>query len=334
MSLDRSGNVFPAVTLCAQGPCWLIYTRTYHSPDISLAWHISFVCSDRLMNVQQEQGWRREEGREGDALLPENHCLNVLFLAYVFLLFLLFTSSAFCVQELTWTQTECTVAWMAACATQTTLICYLGCQRKREGHVGNFPIGQEWECTLEKGAWGKYLASPLSSLISDHSCFWVSHSAVADGCRVTGRRRRWGQCCCLIYMPTAGVVRGQAHPGCLCENWNAVETGYISIRLILNPRYAASLVLHSSSRPVPFHLAAASSFSFRVVPLLLNAIPGRLVFVPEPIYVLAASVLEMFALVRSVPLVQPATEPGRSRPPANAFAVLWSLKQKAAPFCR
>lgn len=110
MSLDRSGNVFPAVTLCAQGPCWLIYTRTYHSPDISLAWHISFVCSDRLMNVQQEQGWRREEGREGDALLPENHCLNVLFLAYVFLLFLLFTSSAFCVQELTWTQTECTVA--------------------------------------------------------------------------------------------------------------------------------------------------------------------------------------------------------------------------------
>lgn len=83
MSLDRSGNVFPAVTLCAQGPCWLIYTRTYHSPDISLAWHISFVCSDRHMKVQQEQGWRREEGREGDALLPENHCLNVLFLACV-----------------------------------------------------------------------------------------------------------------------------------------------------------------------------------------------------------------------------------------------------------
>lgn len=34
------------------------------------------------MKIQQEQGWRREEGREGDALLPENRCLNVLFLAY------------------------------------------------------------------------------------------------------------------------------------------------------------------------------------------------------------------------------------------------------------
>ena len=93
-------------------------------------------------------------------------------------------------------------------------------------------------------------------------------------------------------------------------------------------------MLRSSSRLAPFHLATASSFPFRVFPLLLSAIPGRLVFVPKPIYVLAASVLEMFALVRFVALIQPATEPGRSRPPANAFAVLWSLKQKATLFCR
>ena len=93
-------------------------------------------------------------------------------------------------------------------------------------------------------------------------------------------------------------------------------------------------MLRSSSRPVPFLLATASSFPFRVVQLLLSAIPGRLVFVPKPICVLAASVLEMFALVRSVPLIQLATEPGRSRPPANAFAVLWSLKQTATLFCR
>lgn len=38
---------------------------------------------------------------------------------------------------------ECTVAWIAACATQTRLIYDLGWQRKGEGHVGDFPIGQE-----------------------------------------------------------------------------------------------------------------------------------------------------------------------------------------------
>lgn len=36
-----------------------------------------------------------------------------------------------------------------------------------------------------------------------------------DGWLQGDSRRRWGQCCCLIYMPTAGVVLGQAHPGCL-----------------------------------------------------------------------------------------------------------------------
>lgn len=65
MDLDRSGNVFPAVTPCTQRLCWLIYTPTYHNSDISLAWYISFICSDRHMKVQQEQDWRREKGGKG-----------------------------------------------------------------------------------------------------------------------------------------------------------------------------------------------------------------------------------------------------------------------------
>lgn len=68
--------------------------------------------------------------------------------------------------------------------------------------------------------------------------------------------------------------------------------------------------------------------------LFLCAIPGRVDFVFKPVCALSAGVLVMFVLVRSVPLIQPATEPGRSRPTANAFALLWSLKQKAALCCR
>ena len=82
MSLDRSGNVFPAVTPCRQGPCWLIYTPTYRSSGISLVWHVSFVWSDRHTKLQHKQGWRRGERREGDALLSENRCLDVLCFAY------------------------------------------------------------------------------------------------------------------------------------------------------------------------------------------------------------------------------------------------------------
>lgn len=112
------------------------------------------------------------------------------------------------------------------------------------------------------------------------------------------------------------------------------EAGWISIRLILKPMYAASLVLRSPSRSAPFHRAAASSLPFRAVSPLLGAFPGQLGFVPEPICMLAARILERFALVRSVPLVQAATEPGRSQPPASAVAVLGALKQKAALCCR
>lgn len=85
------------------------------------------------------------------------------------------------------------------------------------------PLGQERGGTLEKGAQGKYLASPLPfsrSLgfgMSPLAGAAAGPLAGADSCRLTARRR-WGQHCRLLYVPAAGVVLGHVHPGCLRES--------------------------------------------------------------------------------------------------------------------
>lgn len=59
-------------------------------------------------------------------------------------------------------------------------------------------------------------SSPALSLVTSASGNLLQQEllcAGTDGCGVTGRRRRWGMCCCPIYMPSAGVVLGQVHQG-------------------------------------------------------------------------------------------------------------------------
>lgn len=143
----------PAAAPCTQGLCWLTYTPTYSG--VPLPWHISLVCSDRHVDVQQEQGWRRQEGRKGDELLSENCCLSVVFLvcagqssfnpSYCLPAVLSVNKSW---QGLTW------VCWapLPARATQTRLICDLDWRRKGEGHVEACLAGEDQECTPEKGA--------------------------------------------------------------------------------------------------------------------------------------------------------------------------------------
>ena len=82
-----------------------------------------------------------------------------------------------------------------------------------------------WRKEHKANTWPALSSSPASSLVPRASGSLLPQDLMCvgpfmgtDGCRVTGRRRRWGQCCRLIYMPTAGVVLGQAHPGCLREN--------------------------------------------------------------------------------------------------------------------
>lgn len=102
----------------------------------------------------------------------------------------------------------CTVAWVAV---QTRLVYGLGWQREGERQARDFPVVQEWECTLEKGAWGRCWASSLFliSLVPGHFCFWESFPAETAVCWewwLWGyRRRSWGHAAVWFKCPQQGL---------------------------------------------------------------------------------------------------------------------------------
>lgn len=152
-------------------------------------------------------------------MLPENCCLSVLFLAYAEQYFYSF----YClpaVQELMWTQMGALQpGWLLVPLRQVWFMVLAGRGREK-GLQGIFLFFKTksvpWRKEHEADTRPALSSSPASSLVTFASGNLLQQEllcAGTDGCGVTGRRRRWGTCCCLIYMPSTGVVLGQVHQG-------------------------------------------------------------------------------------------------------------------------
>lgn len=188
----------------------------------------------------------------------------------------MFISSAFYVWELMWDQIN-RLAQMAACATQTRLFCDLCWQRKGERHVRVFQLvgidGVPWRWEHKADMWptlspfpALYKMALLLDVSSSRSqCMpdpsrWVTAAKWQSGVEVVGTVLLSGSCAHSKGCLRLSIFR-------LWElkcSWGSE----MSTRLILNPRYAATLALHSFSHPALCHLVADSSFPFSAVPTI------------------------------------------------------------------